>query len=254
MPITEIFPNPTVKQVIFQIRFPNLFYIESKIGDLQVEIMNTFPESSLSFQQPLVIANLGPNAKIEDISEKLGSDQIKKIWSFSSPKNYALNILSDSLDITSQFHKTYNNESSENKFRDVIELVLEKFFGIMKLPVITRVGLRYVDECPLPSKDTATYLSYYNTAFNIEKYPLEDATEMDFKTVISKGTNSIRYVESLQKKGENYVAVLDFDAFSKNVKPIECLQVTDELHTIVIEEFSRTIKAPVYDFMRRRQE
>ena len=32
----EIYPNPTVKRVIFQARFPNLFYLESKIGDLQL--------------------------------------------------------------------------------------------------------------------------------------------------------------------------------------------------------------------------
>ena len=31
MAINEVFPNPTVKKVIFQIRFPNLFFIESKI-------------------------------------------------------------------------------------------------------------------------------------------------------------------------------------------------------------------------------
>lgn len=252
MPIDEVFTNPTVKQVIFQIRFPNLFYLESKIGDLQVEIMDLFPESSLAFQQPVVIANLGSNVKIEDINERLSSERTKKVWSFSSPKNYALNVLSDSLDITSQYHKTYDNVASDNKFRDVIELVLNKFFGVMKLPIITRVGLRYIDECPLPAKDTRTYLDYYNTAFNVEKYPLEEATEMDFKTVVSRGPYSIRYVESLQKKGENYFVVLDFDSFAQNVKPSDCLQVTDELHRITIDEYSRTIKAPVIEFMRRR--
>jgi hypothetical protein len=39
MAIEEVFPNPTVKQVAFEIRFPNLFYLESKIGELQVKIM-----------------------------------------------------------------------------------------------------------------------------------------------------------------------------------------------------------------------
>ena len=32
MGIKEIFSFPTVKQVIFQIRYPNLFIIENKIG------------------------------------------------------------------------------------------------------------------------------------------------------------------------------------------------------------------------------
>jgi hypothetical protein len=49
----EVFPNPTVKTVIFQIRYPNLFYIESRIGDIQVKIMDDFPESSLLFSVTL---------------------------------------------------------------------------------------------------------------------------------------------------------------------------------------------------------
>lgn len=251
MPIDEVFPNPTVKQVVFQIRFPNLFYLESRIGDFQVEIMNLFPESSLALQQPFIIANLGSNVKIEDLNERLNSENTKKIWSFSSPKHYAMNVLSDSLDITSQFHKTYNNAASENKFRDVIELVLEKFFDLMKLPIVTRIGLRYVDECPLPSKDTPTYLSHFNTAFNTQKYTIEEAQEVDFKTVVSRGPYFIRYIESLQLKGDSNIVILDFDAFAKNIKPDDCLQVTDSLHTIVQEEFSRTIKAPIFEFMRR---
>ena len=47
MSINEIFPKPTVTQVIFQIRFPNLFFIENKIGDLQLKIMKEFPHSKL---------------------------------------------------------------------------------------------------------------------------------------------------------------------------------------------------------------
>ena len=27
----EVFPNPTVKEVVFEIRFPSLFYMESRI-------------------------------------------------------------------------------------------------------------------------------------------------------------------------------------------------------------------------------
>jgi len=49
MQINEVFPNPTVKQVIFQIRFPNLFYLESKIGEYQLKIMQRFPESVRCF-------------------------------------------------------------------------------------------------------------------------------------------------------------------------------------------------------------
>ena len=59
MVIDEVFPNPTVKQVAFEIRFPNLFYIEDKISDLQFKVMNKFPESELILDMPLAFINRG---------------------------------------------------------------------------------------------------------------------------------------------------------------------------------------------------
>jgi hypothetical protein len=80
MTINEVFPNPTVKQVVFQIHFPNLFYIESKIGELQMRIMEKFPESAILFRQQVIFADMGPNAKIEDIAPQAKQQGAKKIW------------------------------------------------------------------------------------------------------------------------------------------------------------------------------
>lgn len=250
MPINEIFPRPTVKQVIFQIRYPNLFYIENRIGEFQMEVMEQFPESSLAFRQPIFITDFGPNIKIEDINQKLSSENIRKMWGFSSPRNYKLNVMSDSLDITSEYHKTYDNVESDNRFRDIIELVLSKFFQIMKVPIVSRVGLRYIDECPLPSKDTETYRAYFNTSFPLDKFRIEDAAEMDFKTVIKCGTHSLRFVESLQRIGDSFKVILDFDAFTLNVKSGDCLTITDELHALTIKQYGNTINKPILDYMR----
>ena len=65
--INEIFPHPTVKRVVFQIRFPNLFYIENKIGDFQMKIMKEFPQSALIFRKQVVFADIGPEIKLENI-------------------------------------------------------------------------------------------------------------------------------------------------------------------------------------------
>lgn len=153
MPIEEIFPNPTVKTVIFQIKFSNLFYLENKIGDLQLKMLEKFPDSSLAIRKQLLFADIGPQTKIEDI--KMEESQGTKIWQFKSGKNYSLNILTDSLDITSEYHKTYNLEGAD-KFRDIIAYVLDIFFDIIPIPNIKRIGLRYIDECPVPSMDNST--------------------------------------------------------------------------------------------------
>ena len=45
--------------------FPNLFYMEKKIGDLQIKIMKRFPESSLVLRRQLLFVDTGAAGKIE---------------------------------------------------------------------------------------------------------------------------------------------------------------------------------------------
>lgn len=252
MSIEEVFPNPTVKKVIFQIRFPNLFYMENKIGDLQVRIMEKFPQSNLLIRRQVVFADIGAGAKLADIQSELDLDEEtgRKVWQFKSDKNFQLNVLSDSLDITSQYHKTYNIEGND-KFRDIIEFVLDHFLKITSIPVINRIGLRYIDECPIPQKDNDTYKSYYNSAFPLDRFNLSDVSEMDFKTVIKKGEYYLRYIESLKKTGDEYKLILDFDGFAVDIPSKNYLNVTDDLHAIISDEYERTIKSPVYEYMRQ---
>lgn len=253
MVIHEVFPNPTVTQVIFQIKFPNLFYIENKIGDLQLEIMEKFPQSALLIRRQVVFANLGPNVKSQDIQNDLSLDEEtgRKIWQFQSEKNVQLNVLSNSLDITSKYHKSYNLEGSE-KFRETIQFVVDRFLKVTSIPLINRIGLRYIDECPIPKKDDQTYGSYYNTTFPLDRFSLSDANEMDFKTVIKRGKYYLRFIESLQKINDEYKLILDFDGFALDISSKDYLNVTDDLHEIISREFENTIKEPVYDYMRGR--
>ena len=253
MSIDKIYPNPTVKKVIFQIKFPNLFYIENKIGDLQLKIMEKFPQSSLLFRKQIVFADIGPGVKLENISNDLGEEKGKKIWQFKSSKNFQLDVLSDSLAISSQNHKTYNLEGGD-KFRDILKFVLDRFLEIVSIPIINRIGFRYIDECPIPSKDNSTFESYYKSVFPIKRFNLADVSEMDFKTVIAKGKYYLRYIESLQKVGSEYKLILDFDGFAKNIDSKDYLITTDNLHTMIIEEFEKTIKKPVYQYMEQKKE
>lgn len=253
MSINEVFPSPTVQEVVFQIRFPNLFYMENKIGDLQLKIMKEFPQSALLFRRQLLFADIGPEGKLENIPSDSGKEAGKKIWQFKSNRNFQLNVLSDSLDITSQYHKTYNLEGGD-KFRDIIKFVFDCFFEVTSIPIINRIGLRYIDECPIPAKDNSTFRSYYNSTFPLDRFNFADVNEMDFKTVIRKREYYLRYIESLRKVGDEYKLILDFDGFAENIAPEDYLAVTDDLHTIISEEYERTIKEPVYQYMRQRKE
>jgi uncharacterized protein (TIGR04255 family) len=245
MVIKEIFPNPTVKEVVFEIRFPSLFYIENKIGDFQIRIIEEFPNSNLLYRRQILFADLGPKAKFEP-PEEAGA----KIWEFKSDKPYSLNVTSNSLYIVSEHHKTYNLEGGD-KFRDAIKFALDNFLEVTAIPIINRVGLRYIDECPLPSKNNETFRSYYNSVFPIDRFNIADANEMLFRTAVKRGNYNLIYMETLQKQKDDYKLILDFDGFAEKVKSEDYLSVADRLHEIISDEYERTIKEPVIEYMKR---
>jgi len=252
MAINEIFPNPTVKQVIFQIRFPNLFYLESKIGDLQIRVMEKFPKSSISFRRQVVFADVGSGGKLEKIPSEFEEEGGQKAWNFESDNNYQLSVSTNSLSIISQYHKTYDLGEGD-KFKDIIKFVLDNFLEVTSLPNINRIGLRYIDECPIPYKDNSTFKSYYNSTFPLDRFNITDAHKMFFGTVIKKDKYYLSYIEALQKVEEEYKLILDFDAFANDIKREDYLNVTDELHSLIGEEYEKTIKEPVYKYMRKEK-
>jgi uncharacterized protein (TIGR04255 family) len=250
MSITEVFPNPTVKQVIFQIQFPNLFYIESKIGEFQTKIISEFPESALKYSKMVSFGEVGPNAKAEDLTKQiLEGENSRKIWEFKSPKKIELNVTSSSIDLNSRFHKTYDNEGSE-KFRDILKFTIDKFLNVVPIPKINRIGLRYIDECPIISKNTTTFNKYYHSVFPTKRFGIEDAKSMVFNTNIRRGDFDIIYTEALAKKDDNYKLIIDIDGSAANTVPEKYLEITDELHRLISTEYEKTIKEPVYEYMR----
>jgi uncharacterized protein (TIGR04255 family) len=248
MVINEVFPNPTVKQVIFQIRFPNLLFLESKMGDYQQRIMGQFPESEVVYRQQVVFVDIGPEARIEEFPKP---EARKRIWKFVSPDEVVLNLSTDSLDISSKSHKTYSNPCGKLRFRDTIRFAVDAFLAVAPVPVIRRIGLRYIDECPVPKRTKEEFTSYYNTSFPIDRFSLEDALEMQFKACVKRSGSFLRYIESLQTRDGTDMLVLDFDGFAENIKATEYLDVTDALHRLISEEYQRIIKEPVYEYMRR---
>ena len=239
MVINEIFPNPTVKQVIFQITFPNLFYLENRIGNIQEKIMKEFPKSELFSRQRLLLADVGPEFKIPKEAENAAPS---KLWKFESKNKTILNITTSSLDMSSEYHKTYKlGEDNSKKFRYVIENVVGTFIDIASLPIINRIGLRYIDHCPLPKKDNATLDAYYKSKFPLDKFEIADAEVMAFQTMMKKGKYNLGYMESLQEiKGENKV-ILDFDGSATDIDASDYLKVTDELHDIISEAYEEQL-------------
>ncbi len=253
MAIKEVFPNPTVKQVIFQIRFPNLFSMERLIGDYQVKIMAAFPKSALLLRRGVLIADVGSRAQLENIAEDASNLASVKIWNFKSEKGTELNVHNDSLDISSTLHKTYSNPREDNRFRDTIEYAVGQFLEVTQIPKLTRIGLRYIYERPVPAKQTNAFQKYYNTMFPLKRFPVENALKLAFEARVEKGDRFLRFIESFEDVEGELKFILDFDGYAEGVPAGEYLTVTDELHKLISKEYEASIKEPVREYMRRKK-
>lgn len=257
-PNYKVYKNPTVEKVIFQIRFSNLFLIENRIGNLQTDIMEKFPEASLSIRRDILFADVGPGFKMEEISSKenLG----RKLWQFKSNNRYTLNIKTNSIDITSSEHKSYynNEEKGEEGFRDIIEFVMKQFLNLIPLKLIKRIGLRYIDECPIPTKKDINsniillnedFQHWYNTSLPLHRFNLKDLGSMKFETNIKREDCNLIYRESLGLINNDMKFKLDFDGYKEEISAKDCMDVLDELHTLIHKEWDETLKDPVKEWM-----
>ncbi len=246
----EVFPYPIIKEVDFEIRFPNLFYVETKMGDLQIKIMSQFPESKLIYQHQIMFADTGAEGKFTLPHDLPESEAARKIWNFKSGTGVEVNVKNNSLSIYSLRHKTYDNPSSNEKFRDTIEFVVSKFMELTSIPIIKRIGLRYINECPVVQKSNSTFKKWYNTTFPLDRFDISDVKDMTFGTTIKRGQYLLRFIETLVKKKEVYKLNLDIDGFAEEVNPAEYLNVTDALHTIISNEYFLSVKEPLLEYMR----
>ncbi len=249
MAIKEVFKNPTVRQVLFQIVYPSFFAIESKIGDYQLKIMERFPKSALLIQNRFLITQTINQSPIENQQRT----QTKKIWQFKTQEeDVTVNISSDTLDIVSEKHKTYNNETSENKFRDSIQFVMGKFLEVIPLIMVSRVGLRYIDDCPLPDDLTKeSFYEYYNSFINMSNIPdIKGVDLLDFTSVVRDSELILRYKETLQKVNDKYKFSLDFDGQISNFHASSYLSKTDAIHHTIANWYEKAIKEPVIKIMQ----
>lgn len=251
----EVYENPTVKQVIFAVHFPNLFYMDKKIGDFQMKVMERFPESQLLHRRSIVIADLPPEGSPQDIPAELEPPGLKAIWQFKSKTGVSLNVTTSSLDLSSEEHKTYDAEGKGPRFRDTIAYAVQAFLDVMGMPILTRIGLRYIDDCPLPSRpDNEAFSEYYGSSFPLKRFPIRDAVDMAFSARLRREDKYMfRFSEHYRVNEGQRKLVLDIDASAENIHSGDFLEVTDRLHSIIHAEYEGYIREPVREIMRRKE-
>jgi uncharacterized protein (TIGR04255 family) len=247
LPAGETFLHPTVTQVIFQLRFPKLFFLQSKIGELQLELMSRFPKSESVVQRALFIAQ-GPHDKLQELLKERPNDEDERIWTFEDDGGLKVEVKLDSLTVVSTKHKSYRNEV--NSFRDNLQFIVGVFLKHAPLQRIARVGFRYVDECPFPSLTNDCFLRYFNSCLPLDRFRVHECSEMACRANRVSDVGSLRYVEGIFVKGTRNILLIDMDAYAEEVLASDILTTTDGLHTLIRREFEGTVKEPVLAYMR----
>lgn len=244
----EIFPNSPIKKVIFQIIFPNLFYLETKIPNIQVRIMEKFPDSALLIQQKFQFSEIGAEKPQMDENENLVNN---KIWEFRSKNGDKLTISSNSLSILSENYVTYDNPEYPDAFKNIIFYVLDAFFEEIKLPILYRMGLRYINEFDIKEKTKSYYENLINTNFPLTKFDIASSVDMIFKTTYIIDNNKINLIEIMQPndKGENTL-VLDIDAYNEQIPTEDITPKIDALHKSIDDIFFGAVKDGAIQKMR----
>lgn len=253
----EVFPNPTVKQVIFQVRFPSLFSIEQKVGEFQLGILASFPKSALAFRTTVAIVDSGLES-VDTAAQVLASDPERntyKVWQFmSEDEKIRLELKTESITVVSDRHKTYNSGDGE-RFRPTIEEIVNAFLtAVPNVRKFTRIGLRYIDECPVPEPlDSKVFGDWYATVFPLNRFDLRESDALQLRARVKRGKHLLQFAETFKREGEDGKPrlMLDFDGSAKDVEEASWLGTTDELHELIWKEYQSCIKSPVYEHMRR---
>ena len=65
------------------------------------------------------------------------------------------------------------------------------------------------------------------------------------------------FFENFLKKeslfNEKKVIILDFDGYMIDIQSKNYIQILDDIHTLLSNEFENTIKDPIYKFMRKEK-
>lgn len=240
----EVFKYPTVKEVAFEVRFSEIFFMEKMIGDFQLEIMESFPISK-KLEKPYTIIFEGENSKFAETSNKT-----RTTWQFlTETRQTTVLIRSDRLNILTKEFKTYNHPDHP-RFRDIITEVVSRFLDKFPIKQFERIGLRYIDHCPLEEKNNNYFKNYYEPIFDIEKFKLEDIIENFNLFRLKKENYELLFQSGIRKISDDYNYFMDFDGYTKNISINEYLDHLDKIFVMINDLYFDNITEEFKKYMR----
>jgi uncharacterized protein (TIGR04255 family) len=250
--VREILARPTVKTVVAEFRFPHLLVIEQKVADIQLALIERFPELRVQFQFSVLIGDPTKLSSPDSLPPQLRQQTAptSKMWEFDSKEGEILRLATNSISLTSTAHKTYNHDGGGKKFRELIDFTSSRILGVVRVPFFERVGLRYIDECPF-QPDNGAFRRWYDVELPIDRYPLPTVEEMYSATRSKIGESFLFRQVAIRRTAAGDTFTLDYDAYRMAVSTSNLLATTDELHDVIIRQYGNDITADFLEYMRQ---
>lgn len=247
----ELFDNPSVHSVHIQLGFKPLLYIVNHIGDYQLAIMEKFPDTQSGQTQEMFFKVPGANTEGLVKAENVSEPQL--FWTFKNATGFELTVRPDSILLSSRQHESYNHSDATIRLREVAQHVFDSFFNLIRIPILTRIGMRYIDHCQLPPEDEMDkFNTWYHTTLQVDRFPINSAAELFYSATIERNNDLLlRFQEKLNTKQEDRYLLLDFDGYKENVPRQEYLSITDSIHNMISNEYDQIVLEPAREAMRR---
>ena len=224
----EVFKNPLLAEVVFEARFPILLRIPRDIADFQETILEKFPETNIIYDKKFFL-----NSK--DHSEELA----EKSWEFLNLQNKTkCQVYNHRLSLFSNEYKSWEKQKSEEGFVDILKYCLDNFLEVFKIKKFNRLGLRYINKIKFETKTSEWFKKYFVPIFDIDKYSIEELSQNSVRLRVGKKDSiELTIMSGFLKEKDSYLYLLDFDAFSLNIKRENLYEKLVKLLNVILKEF-----------------
>jgi len=240
--------HPPLSQVAFEVNFPNCFAVETGIAAYQQRVEVLYPKSSGEY-----IVRL-PSAVAFGKPPKQESAELTPMRSFvfqnsKGSRVVRVSVVNFTLLVTDYLH-----------FEDYVAALVAAFtpaIEIFQLHNVERIGLRYINQIPIPIKDAEVqYREYVRSPISKETFAAH--TPRNFLTEVSAdldGGKKLTIRSGLlppQPDEPNRTYLLDLDCYSLGNVPLSADSLPaqlDEYHEAIEAEFIQAVTDKYWKYM-----
>jgi len=227
--LQEVFPANPIREVDFEIRFTPRLRIEAEMWRFQEDLVQDYPDVG---RETAILPN-GATLNITVFQNPRAARVIKV-----SSNNMAL---------------AFSSYANFEEFKDEVQRRTASFCGIFEVSSLTRIGLRYVNEIPLPTQSPESITKYVRPLIEFDRIGLNSIQQFALQVATSNNDHMI-LVRTVMLAGPIRTYILDIDAYTDVIKQAsEIPSLMDRFHDSAQRVFLDHVTDEYREVMRGRQ-